>query len=61
MKESERSVNLGKAQEDFVEARKAAQAAQRALERAQELRDVTKARAEATERALRDATRAVLG
>lgn len=39
MKESEKSVNLGKAQGEFVEAR-------RALERAQELRDSTKAKEE---------------
>lgn len=60
-KKTSKSVDLGQAQGEFEVSQKEWQAAERALARAQELRDKCKARYAAADVALRDATRAVLG
>lgn len=61
MKEKKRSVDLGQAQGEFEQANREWQAAERALARAQEIRDRAKGRATAADLALRDAARLVLG
>lgn len=55
------SINLGKLQTAFESERKAYIASERALKRAQDDRDGKKAKFEASETALKTATRTVLG
>lgn len=61
MRETEKAINLGRLQTQFETTARAAKAAERALKRAQEARDTSRAQAVAAETALRDATRTVLG
>ncbi len=61
MKVKSKTVDLGKAQEEFEASQREWQAAERALARALEDRDKKKARAVAADEALRGATRTVLG
>ncbi len=56
-----KSVDLGKAQEEFEVSQRDWQAAERALARAQEGRDKARARYQAADEFLRGASRAVLG
>ena len=55
------SINLGQLQEEFQLSQREWQASERALARAQESRDSFRAKAQAADAALRDATRTVLG
>lgn len=56
-----KSIDLGLLQTEFQTTQKDAIAAEKALIRAQEVRDATKAKFEAADVALRGATRTVLG
>lgn len=61
MKQSQKSIDLGKLQEQFEEDRKGLKAAERQLERAQAERDSKAAQAQRSEAELKAASRAVLG
>lgn len=60
-KQKTKSVDLGKAQEEFEASQRDWQASERAMARAQEDRDKKLAKYRAADTALRDASRAVLG
>lgn len=61
MPKNTKSVDLGQLQSEFEAATKAWHASEKALARAQELRNTTKKKAEEADVALRTATQSVLG